>query len=40
MTGLAALTPLAGLRLDTTEEVGGDNYQCSASHDDLHQGWS
>ena len=38
MTGLAALTPLAGLRLDTTEEVGGDNI--SVSHHNLHQGLS
>ena len=30
MTGLAARTPLAGLRLDTTEEVGG-NIQCQSS---------
>ena len=31
MTGLAALTPLEGLRLDTTEEVGGDNNQGQSS---------
>ena len=30
MTGLAALTPSEGLRLDTTEEVGG-NIQCRSS---------